>query len=211
MGTRVICAGCDPGLSGALATYDSEERAPYIQDLPTLTITKGSKGRGRTVLDLPQLRGVFNLLALAERPDIFVLEQVGGFPHDTPARAFSFGEVYGTLKTLAFTTLPCRVVNAPSQEWKRRMGVKGEKDDSIRRADELFPAYTHLWRGPRGGVLHAGDHNDLDLRGEGPDPLERVEAAEPRHHEIEHDRTRPRLSDGARHRVDPAPRGGAAA
>jgi crossover junction endodeoxyribonuclease RuvC len=145
----VITIGIDPGLSGAIAVYNTIRKVPMnVIPMPVLKISKGK--RDRNVIDLPGLIDIFENLKLYD-PQIVVLEQVGPMPKDSPMTAFTFGEGYGLLRACIRFVLGCRTELVPPPTWKRHLKVGKTNGDIMQRADELFPLYGDRWRGPRGG------------------------------------------------------------
>ena len=138
----MIVLGIDPGLSGALASWDGTALVTY--EIPTAK----SSGRGREVIWSELNIDWDNLFFWA---DHVFLERVMSRPGEGVSSAFKFGLVFGGLRgMIASKLLPCTLVT-PSV-WMKEMSVgRGSKEASIIRATELFPANAKEFRGPKGG------------------------------------------------------------
>lgn len=138
----MIVLGIDPGLSGALASWDGNELVTC--EIPSVKST----GRGREVL-WPALNMMWDEHFFWA--DHVFLERVMSRPGEGVSSAFKFGLVLGGLRgMIAVKLLPLNLVT-PSV-WMKEMGVgRGSKEASIIRATELFPANATEFRGPKGG------------------------------------------------------------
>lgn len=139
----MIVLGIDPGLSGALASWDGITLT--LLEMPAVKST----GRGRIV--------VWSALSLAwdeHFPDVThaFLERVQAQPKDGGSSAFKFGTVFGGLQgMIAAKGVPSTLVTP--RVWMKQMGVGGgDKTASVIRASELFPEDAAQFRGPRGGL-----------------------------------------------------------
>jgi crossover junction endodeoxyribonuclease RuvC len=127
--------GIDPGLSGAIVSYDGEFICPLV--IPT---TK-AKTRGREVT-WPALALDFELL-MADADHAFI-EQVGAMPGQGVSSMFKFGYVAGGLRGLvAAAKIPVTMVTP--QVWKRTMHVTSSKDVARARAGDIFPLQAKLF------------------------------------------------------------------
>lgn len=162
----MITMGVDPGLGGALATWDTEAKVLTIDDMPSWSMMVKKKTRKR--IDAVQLADMIEYAKLMG-VHVVMIEAVGGRPQQNAGAAFVFGYTVGLVYMSCIASrLPIETV--PSQVWKRAMGVPGKKEITkdmtgaakagvnkalanaiIKRCDELFPDYTHLWRGTKGG------------------------------------------------------------
>lgn len=134
--------GIDPGLSGALASWDGEELTLY--EIPTVK----SSGRGREVVwgELYQ-----EWQAHFWSCDHVFLERVMSRPGEGVSSAFKFGLVFGGLRgIIAAMGIPLTLVTPGV--WKKHYGIQASKSGAVRRASELFPAYARNFRGPKGGL-----------------------------------------------------------
>lgn len=138
----MLVLGIDPGLSGALASWDGQKLCTV--EIPTVK----SSGRGREV-DWPALNSIWD-------EEFFwvehvFLERVSVRPGEGVSSAFKFGVVFGGLRGMIATKLLPVTLVTPSS-WKKGMGIPAAKDAAVRRASELFPSYADAFRGPRGGL-----------------------------------------------------------
>lgn len=162
--------GVDPGITGALA-HLMDDGSLDIVDMPIwLMQLKGGKFRKRidavalySHLDMAKMLGC----------DLVMIESVGGRPKQSASAAFQFGYA-AALVYMACVALELPVKTEDPGVWKKVIGVPGkavrrkkgepklEAADNaankklqegmiVQRADQLFPAYTSEWRGPRGG------------------------------------------------------------
>ena len=150
--------GIDPGLDGAIALYapkpprsstmDDRIMAAFLGekddlktfDLPTLTVTKNKKHY--RVLDMDALRMWLDLHA----PDVIsaLIEKPHAMPKQGVASAFSFGYTCGVVEmAVASAQIPRRTIDPAV--WKNRMGLSANKDETRRKASEVFPPFAGLW------------------------------------------------------------------
>lgn len=137
-----IVLGIDPGLSGALASWDGEELVLY--EIPTMK----AQGRGREVAwsELYQ-----EWQAHFWNCDHVFLERVMSRHGEGVSSAFKFGFVTGGFRgIIAAMELPVTLVTPGV--WKKHYGIQASKLGAVRRASELFPSYARLFRGPKGGL-----------------------------------------------------------
>lgn len=132
--------GIDPGVSGALALYDSATGDLVIHDMPTLEIAR-AKGKRRTVAPYELARLVDDWAAGI---DAVFLEQSWPRPTDGAIAGFGFGTNYGLVYGVCAANF-LRVELVAPQTWKRALGVKGDKDESRARASALFPRHCAFW------------------------------------------------------------------
>lgn len=139
----MIVLGIDPGLTGALALYDSSSGSLDIRDMPTFTLPKG-KGR-RTELDLYGLAAIFDEWSkLRVRA---ISEQVSASPQMGVTSAFSFGCSYMAVRAMcAAHFIPTELVTP--QVWKKALHVASgpAKSDAVRaRASAILPGHSRQW------------------------------------------------------------------
>lgn len=153
--------GVDPGGTGALAHYDITSNTLDVEDMPTwnMAIKNGKTRRridGTALLDYFEVKKMMGV-------QLVMIEAVGGRPRQSASSGYVFGFGVGLVYMACIATrLPIETV--PPQTWKKMMRVpgksRGEKEGKtpkqiegmiVQRADELFPNYSSLWRGPRGG------------------------------------------------------------
>lgn len=143
--------GIDPGISGALALVDFEEKTHIVIDLPTL-----GEGKQRELDARWLLYWVIN-----QSPDYAYCELVTAMPSIPDAdgkrrgmgaaSAFKFGFAAGQLRAvLQCSRVPFALIT--SRTWKKHYGLKGpDKEKSRQLALRLFPAAA-------GDLKRKGDH-----------------------------------------------------
>lgn len=149
--------GVDPGTGGALAMYDANTGSLNVVDMPTWRMPVGKKVRSR--VDAVDLIELFEIAKMGGCK-LVVIEAVGGRPRQSASAGFVFGYTVGLIYMACIAVrLPIETISP--QIWKKVMRIPGkregaiatkEKSDAIiNRADEIFPEYRALWRGPQGG------------------------------------------------------------
>lgn len=134
----MIFLGIDPGLSGALAFYDSVDKTLTVHDMPTVSVMRGGKNKNEVS---PQLAS--NIIA-GGRPQYAYLERVGAMPGQGVTSVFSFGRSSGIIEgILAAYDIATTII--PPQAWMKATGIRAGKDGSRQRAMEIFPQYADLF------------------------------------------------------------------
>ena len=131
----MIVLGIDPGLSGALAFYDTVSEALVVMDMPTVEVTRNGKSKREVspalVADMVAGKGVEKAF----------MERVSAMPGQGVSSMFSFGRSSGVVEgVLAAYEIPTTLVTP--QAWMKAMGVRAGKDGSRERAMQLFPQYA---------------------------------------------------------------------
>lgn len=131
----MIILGIDPGLSGALAFYDTVSEALVVMDMPTVEVTRNGKSKREVspalVADMVAGKGVEKAF----------MERVSAMPGQGVSSMFSFGRSSGVVEgVLAAYEIPTTLVTP--QAWMKAMGVRAGKDGSRERAMQLFPQYS---------------------------------------------------------------------
>lgn len=140
--------GVDPGAKGAIATLDPVEFTLRVSSIPTRQFVRKS-GRKVTQVDPVKLQR----LVFVHGPGRAILEEVGTRPDEGAVSAFSFGQTFGTIRTvLELSEVPLELVTPAT--WKRQTKTPADKDGAVAWADKLFPECKAMWRGPRGGLQH---------------------------------------------------------
>jgi crossover junction endodeoxyribonuclease RuvC len=122
----VIVGGIDPGVHGALAVLNEEGDCD--------TIAMPIMGAPKPIVDGGALVRWFG----DRDVDLVVVEQAQAFPKQGVATSFRFGQTYGqALGALQASLIPYRTVSPAS--WKRDLHLSHDKEQSRRRAIELFP------------------------------------------------------------------------
>jgi len=137
-----IYIGIDPGLTGAVATIDSQGRVISLQDTPTIKVQRG--GRARNEYSEPGmaqlLRGIVN--SMLDRGHgyqaLVAIENVHSMPKQGVASSFHFGVGYGIWRgIIAALGLSCQRVEPAV--WKKAMGVAAVKNSAVAKALLLYP------------------------------------------------------------------------
>jgi hypothetical protein len=137
-------AGCDPGLTGALALVDPLKQEIQVFDMPTFTVKVGKSERRR--IDMHSIASWFDLYA--EDIGLFTTEQVGPRPHDGATAAFNFGwAASAPSQAAACNRIPVHLVTP--QKWKGAMHIS-TKDESRQLASRIAPQHAALWTPVRG-------------------------------------------------------------
>ena len=126
--------GVDPGLQGALATWDGKQL--IVIDVPIMK----ARARGNEI-NLPALADVVAQLAPFETAYV---ERNSVRPKEGISSAQKNGLVAGML--LGCIAMCCRQINRPTPKlWKRGMKLTKDKEYSRTRAIEEFPDYYDLF------------------------------------------------------------------
>jgi len=134
----MIIMGIDPGLSGAIATYDTETGDLMVEDMPTVEIVRNGKSKREISAQL-----LSEAIAAAYANQAF-LERVGAMPGQGVSSTFSFGRSVGMIEgVLATLDIPTTIV--PPTTWQRKVNVRGGKDGARERAMQLFPKQAKLF------------------------------------------------------------------
>lgn len=134
--TRI--AGCDPGLSGAVAIYDTETGAVETHPMPVHQLARG--GKNKREIDVHGLAA----LIVGNRIGHAFVEKQWPRPNDGKTQAAATAEIYGTIKgVLAAGGVPYTIVSP--QRWKKALGVPAAKDGARARASQLLPDAAHQW------------------------------------------------------------------
>lgn len=119
--------GIDPGISGAIALYDTAGRA-RVEDLPTVGIGPSEMLDAAAVYDT----------ILLWKADEVVIEYAGSMPKQGVSSAFKFGKGYGQLLAcIQISGLPFNVVQP--RKWKVFYRLGPDKEMSRAAALRLFP------------------------------------------------------------------------
>lgn len=145
-----LVVGCDPGHSGAFATYNSDTGDLSIEDMPAWSMMVGKKSRKR--IDAVALAELMECLKLSG-VDLFVLEAVGGRPRQGAAAGFVFGYGVGMIYMAAINSR-LALETVPPATWKKIMRVPKDDAGIAMRYDEMFPNHRALIRGAKGAIKH---------------------------------------------------------
>lgn len=147
----MLILAIDPGLSGAIATYDTVTGELSIQDMPILIKLVGTNKKvKREILNEEELIASFELYKGLGVEGV-VVERVQGLPRQSAPAAFNFGYGYGFLVACA-RFQGFRLEQVEPSRWKMQMKVPStsaggkHKSSAVRqRASELIPTHKHLW------------------------------------------------------------------
>ena len=135
----MIILGIDPGLSGALALYNTSEQTVEVFDMPVLELVRNGKKKGEV-----SAQALANLLA-GRGIKAAYLERVNAMPGQGVTSVFSFGRSTGIVEgILAAYDIPTTLVTP--QAWQKAVGQRAGKDGSRERAMQLFPAQADLFQ-----------------------------------------------------------------
>jgi crossover junction endodeoxyribonuclease RuvC len=128
--------GIDPGLTGAVAVFDLNNKALAVHDMPTVELKSGSSKKRS--LSEPMLASI---LKNVDAEHAFI-EHVSARPGQGVTSMFNFGVTYGVIRgVLAALDIPFTAV-APVK-WQRDLALKQGKDANRAKAAELFPAFAN--------------------------------------------------------------------
>ena len=119
--------GIDPGRKGALAIVRPTEALVYRFDSETYRRM---------------------LMSVAESDCFCVMEHVGAMPGQGVTSMFSFGENFGWIRGV-LDSFHIRYELVRPQTWKKALCVTADKQTSIARCKELFPAVRLIPKGCR--------------------------------------------------------------
>jgi hypothetical protein len=127
----MIILAIDPGITGALAFYDT-----VSQDLD--------------VVDMPILDGDVNPHEIGAYiktflPGIAIIEHVHPHPNEGVSSVWRFAAAFTTAR-VAVQLLNIPMLLVSPAKWKRRLGIRGGalgKEEARRKAIETFPIFAH--------------------------------------------------------------------
>lgn len=140
--------GVDPGLTGALAVYDSTQRTVVeAANIPTLTITRNHKNK--QVVDIHALVRLVRDLIVRYPTIRGLVELVGAMPKQGVTSSFAFGRTDGVIETaIVAAGIPYQKI--PPQTWKKNLGCTADKDQTLLKASQLMPQSAERWTPVRG-------------------------------------------------------------
>lgn len=131
----MIVIGIDPGINGAVAAYDTEERLITVNKIPKIRISRS--GKPAHAIDVPELAQMVRDIVNGNRA-IAYLEDVHSMPGQGVASSFRFGEAKGIiLGVLVSQYIPVELVSPAT--WKRHFRLGADKRQSRLKASQLFP------------------------------------------------------------------------
>jgi len=127
--------GIDPGISGAVAVFDLNNKALAIHDMPVVELKSGSTKK-KSVSEAM----LASILKNIDAEHAFI-EHVSARPGQGVTSMFNFGVGYGVIRgVLAASNIPFTTV-APVK-WQRDLALKQGKDANRAKAAELFPEFA---------------------------------------------------------------------
>ena len=121
--------GIDPGVSGALALLDDNNKLIEVVDMPVMPF-----GKTKRQVNAAELGKILPTKAV-----VAYLEQVSAFPGQGVTAMFNFGMSYGVIQGV-LGALQIPVVFVTPQAWKKRAGLIGKNKDYARTlAQQLYP------------------------------------------------------------------------
>lgn len=151
----MLAIGCDPGLSGAIALVDGQQRLLECASLPTRS--NGSKGTVKSMLDANALARLLDAWATRHgEPTRAAVERMFARPaqrdaQPTPGKAlpapstatllsmgYTAGAVEGVLWAMFGEVEGFTVLRPMPQQWKATYGLKSDKAASVLLARRLF-------------------------------------------------------------------------
>lgn len=132
--------GADPGLTGAVALWDTTTGELIVHDMP-VGAEKTTTGKVRNELNEAALASIIHDL----KPDRALIEKVGAMPGNGSVSMFRFGMTFGVLRgVLAACHVPVDFMRP--QEWQKSVRLPLGDDAAILRASQLFPKYASYFR-----------------------------------------------------------------
>lgn len=135
----MIVIGIDPGLSGAVAFYNTVDGTIEVADMPTNELTRN--GKTKREVSAVMLSGILT----RHKVEAAFLERVNAMAGQGVTSVFSFGRSSGIVEgILAAYDIPTTLVTP--QAWQKGVGQRAGKDGSRERAMQLFPAQADLFQ-----------------------------------------------------------------
>lgn len=143
-----VC-GIDPGVSGALAFYDTETREPVaLYDMPLASWVGGR--------NIPDAAAIAQILE-AHAPQHVFVERVWVQPREGSVGAFTFGASYGIIiGVIAALKIPYSELLP--QQWQRAVMMHGKASDK----NASRTRFAQLWPAAAASVGRVKDHGRAD-------------------------------------------------
>lgn len=126
----MIFIGVDPGLrSGAIGSIDHNGKYIYAYDIPA----DGDR------IDVKELKEIIYKLIVPGDSFLICIEHVGVRPGQGISSSGKFMRAFGAIEATAHL-VGDRVEMVLPQAWKKAMGLKADKNQSLKMARELFPS-----------------------------------------------------------------------
>ena len=134
----MIIIGIDPGLSGAVAFYNTVDGTIEVADMPINNLIRN--GKAKREVSAVMLSGILT----RHKVEAAFLERVNAMAGQGVTSVFSFGRSSGIVEgILAAYDIPTTLVTP--QAWQKAVGQRAGKDGSRERAMQLFPSQADLF------------------------------------------------------------------
>jgi crossover junction endodeoxyribonuclease RuvC len=134
----MIVIGIDPGLSGAVAFYNTVDGTIEVADMPINNLIRN--GKAKREVSAVMLSGILT----RHKVDAAFLERVNAMAGQGVTSVFSFGRSSGIVEgILAAYDIPTTLVTP--QAWQKAVSQRAGKDGSRERAMQLFPSQADLF------------------------------------------------------------------
>lgn len=132
-GRPVRVLGLDPGLTGAVAVWDTALDALIVRDMPVANKSGANTTRREVVPEW-----LANIIR-EWSPDVAWIEQVSAMPKQGVSSVFSFGVSYGIARGV-LGALQVNTHFVTPAEWKRALRLSSDKSAARALASRLFSA-----------------------------------------------------------------------
>ena len=131
--------GIDPGLNGGIALIDQETQLISAIRTPIYQFKKGGKNK-RFLNALEIIKQIIEY-----NPDHVFIEKQQPYPKQGLSSTFMTGLGYGIYLGLIISR-GISYTEVPPIKWKKELGVTADKDEARKRASELMPSASDLWK-----------------------------------------------------------------
>lgn len=135
----MIVCGVDPGASGAVAFFHTEQGHITVIDIPVGQVLRN--GKARTEISPSLLARIMQAWTPAK---VFV-ERVGAMPGQGVSSTYQFGRGVGMVEGIV-AALGYPITYVAPARWQKDLNCRGGKDGNRLRACELFPAFDHNFK-----------------------------------------------------------------
>lgn len=145
----MIIIGIDPGITGAIGAIDKDGQLLRCEDMPTCI-----RNYKRVVSAVGLTDLIEAILKSTDEPfnaHIVALEHVHSMPKDGVVGAFSFGDTFGSIRTVV-ELWGLEISYVQPRVWKKHFGLSSDKKLSVDLACSMFPNSEKYFYGPKGGA-----------------------------------------------------------
>ena len=133
--------GIDPGLKGGIAFINTDKKMQTIDAIRTPIYVYKKSNKTKRFLDvLAILNHIIDF-----KPDHAFIEKQQPYPKQGLSSTFMTGLGYGIYLGLLITQGVSYTEVAPTK-WKKTLGISADKDEARKRASELMPRASNLWK-----------------------------------------------------------------